>query len=100
MARRYGLQVIAHLKIIDPDAHGEVAPAQLIESVEAVKKYRVKSLYAPPTFADSAAQAATAKTGATVLKLDDMGNSSIPGRRDYFEMMESNMETLIDGQWP
>ena len=48
LARRYGLQVIAHLKIIDPDAHGEVALGTTDRIHRGCEKvHRVKTLYAP-----------------------------------------------------
>ncbi len=98
LAERYGLKVVAHLTEMDLPTGAEVTPGALSEARAAVKKHGLKVLYAEPQYPDSALKAIQEATGATILKLDDLGGPDRPGYRTYFEMMESNLKTLMEGQ--
>ncbi|MCX5661867.1 MAG: metal ABC transporter substrate-binding protein [Planctomycetota bacterium] len=97
-AQRYNIQVVKHLTEIELSPGGEVTASSLVEAIGAVKRYELKAVYAEPAFPDAAVKAISEQTGARVLKLDDLGNPSIPGYRDYFEIIRSNVETLREGQ--
>ena len=98
LAERYGLKVVAHLTEMDLPTGAEVTPGALTEARAAVKKHGLKVLYAEPQYPDSALRAIQEATGVTILKLDDLGGPDRPGYRTYFEMMESNLKTLMAGQ--
>lgn len=98
LAARYGLKVVAHLTEMDLPTGAEVTPTHLREARDAVKKHQLKTLYAEPAYPDTALQAIAEATGVKVLRLDDLGGSDREGYRTYFEMMESNLKVLIEGQ--
>jgi zinc transport system substrate-binding protein len=98
LAERYGLKVIAHLTEIDIAPGGEVAPRQLIQTIEAVQKFDLKVIYAEPQFPDSAMNAVRQQTGVQVLRLDGHGHPGYAGHLDYIKLMEYNLETLVQGQ--
>jgi zinc transport system substrate-binding protein len=98
LAARYGLKVVAHLTEMDLPTGAEVTPGALREVRDAVKKHGLKSLYAEPQYPDAAMQAIAEATGVKVLRLDDLGGPDRQGYRTYFEMMESNLKVLVEGQ--
>ncbi len=100
LAHRYGLKVVAHLTEMDMPTGAEVTPAHLREARDAVRKFKLKTLYAEPAYPDSALHAIAEATGAKVLRLDDLGGPDRAGYRTYFEMMESNLKVIVEGQDP
>lgn len=98
LAERYGLKVVAHLTEMDLPTGAEVTPRHLQEAAEAVDRYQLKVLYAEPQYPDTAMQSIARRTGVAILRLDDMGAPDREGSRDYFQMMATNLKTLMDGQ--
>ncbi|MEX2213605.1 MAG: zinc ABC transporter substrate-binding protein [Phycisphaeraceae bacterium] len=98
LATRYGLKVVAHLTEMDLPTGAEVTPQQLREVKDAVKEHGLKVLYAEPQYPEQALRAIQEATGVSILRLDDIGGPDRPGYATYFEMMESNVKTLIEGQ--
>jgi zinc transport system substrate-binding protein len=98
LAARYGLTVAAHLTDVDLAPGGEVTASQLVEVIQTVRKLNLKAVYAEPQFPDRAIQVIRQETGATILRLDDLGGPGIPGYDSYFAMMQSNLEQLVRGQ--
>jgi zinc transport system substrate-binding protein len=98
LAERYELEVVAHLTEIELAPGGEVTPRQLRETIDAVTRYNLKVIYAEPQFPDTAMQAIRQQTGVQILRLDPQGHPEVEGYRTWFEMMRSNMATLVQGQ--
>ncbi len=98
LAERYGMKVVAHLTEIELSHGSEVTPQQLKAAREAVNKHQLKVLYSEPQFPDSAMKAIRDATDVDILRLDPIGNPNVEGYRDYFQMMESNLRTLVAGQ--
>jgi zinc transport system substrate-binding protein len=90
--------VVAHLTEIELAPGGEVTPRQLRETIDAVTRYNLKVIYAEPQFPDTAMQAIRQQTGVQILRLDPQGHPEVEGYRTWFEMMRSNMATLVQGQ--
>ena len=98
LAERYGMKVVAHLTEMDLPTGAEVTPRHLREARDAVIKHKLKTLYAEPAYPDTALTAIAEATGVKVLRLDDLGGADREGYRTYFEMMESNLRVLMEGQ--
>lgn len=98
LAERYGMEVIAHLTEIELSHGGEVPPKQLLAVKNAVTKHELKVIYSEPQFPDRAMQAIREASNVEILRLDPLGNPNVEGYRNYFEMMESNLQTLVKGQ--
>ncbi len=98
LAARYGLQVVAHLTDIELAPGGEVTPRDLVATIEAIKKYHLKVIYAEPLFPERAMQAIHEQTGVKVLSLDPLGGPNRPGFDSYQAMMRSDVKTLVEGQ--
>ena len=77
------------------DGPNEAAPDNAIRD-QIVDK--LKTIYAEPAYPDTALHAIAEATGAKVLRLDDLGGPQREGYRTYFEMMESNLKVLVEGQ--
>jgi zinc transport system substrate-binding protein len=98
IAERYGLEIVVRLTDIELSPGGEVTPERIREALEAIKKYKLKVLYAEPEFPDQVIARLHEETGADVLQLDPQGNPAVEGYRTYQEMMRSNLKTLVKGQ--
>lgn len=98
LAERYGLKVVAHLADIDLAPGGEVRSTDLVQAIEAIRKYNLKVIYAEPQFPAKAVEMIARETQAKVLKLDPEGNPNIPGYTTYQEMLRTNAKTLVEGQ--
>jgi zinc transport system substrate-binding protein len=98
LAERYKLNVVAHLTEIEVSPGGEVTPQELVEAINAVKTLKLAVVYAEPQFPDHAVDAIREQTGVQVLKLDPLGNPNVEGYRTYMDMMQSNLNTIMQGQ--
>jgi zinc transport system substrate-binding protein len=98
IAERYGLEIVVRLTDIELSPGGEVTPERIREALEAIRKYKLKVLYAEPEFPDQVIARLHEETGADVLQLDPQGNPAVEGYRTYQEMMRSNLKTLVKGQ--
>jgi zinc transport system substrate-binding protein len=98
IAERYGLEIVVRLTDIELSPGGEVTPERIREALEAIKKYKLKVLYAEPEFPDQVIARLHEETKADVLQLDPQGNPAVEGYRTYQEMMRSNLRTLVKGQ--
>jgi zinc transport system substrate-binding protein len=98
IAERYGLEIVVRLTDIELSPGGEVTPERIREALEAIKKYKLKVLYAEPEFPDQVIARLHEETKADVLQLDPQGNPAVEGYRTYQEMMRSNLKTLVKGQ--
>jgi zinc transport system substrate-binding protein len=98
ITERYGLEIVVRLTDIELSPGGEVTPERIREALEAIRKYKLKVLYAEPEFPDQVIARLHEETGADVLQLDPQGNPAVEGYRTYQEMMRSNLKTLVKGQ--
>ena len=98
LVERYGLKVVAHLAEIELAPGGEVRPTEMVQAIEAIRKYRLRTIYAEPQFPAKAVEQIARETGVRVLKLDPEGNPHVPGYTTYQEMLRSNVKTLVEGQ--
>ena len=96
LARRYGL-VQQGISGISPDQ--EPNAAQMREVVERVTDDGVKTIYSETLVSPALADTIAKETGATVAVLDPIeGVTKASSGRDYFEIMRSNLATLVRGQ--
>jgi len=98
LAKRYDLEVVMHLSPIALSPGGEVPPKRISEAIEAVKAHDLRALYAEPQLSAKAAGAVATQAEIRIMTLDPLGGREAEGYRDYFEMMQSNLQTLVDGQ--
>lgn len=98
LAQRYGLKVVAHMTDVDLAPGGEITSNQLIDVIKSIREHELKVIYAEPQFPDRAVAVVTRETGAAVYRLDDLGGQGVPGYEDYFQMMQTNLQTLVKGQ--
>jgi zinc transport system substrate-binding protein len=98
LAERYGLAVVAHLTDIDLAPGGEVTPGELVQTIEAVKRFHLKVVYAEPTFPGRAMERIQQQAGVKVLALDDLGGPTVLGYDSYQALLRSDVKTLVEGQ--
>jgi zinc transport system substrate-binding protein len=100
IAARYHLNILVRLTDIEISPGGEVTPDKIREALEAIKKYKLKVLYAETEFPDQVIRRLREETGGTVdvLLLDPQGNPDVEGYRTYQQMMRSNLKTIVKGQ--
>jgi ABC-type Zn uptake system ZnuABC Zn-binding protein ZnuA len=98
IAERYQLNILVRLTDIEISPGGEVTPDKIREALEAIKKYKLKVLFAETEFPDQVIRRLSDETGVDVLLLDPQGNPAVDGYRTYQQMMRSNLKTLVKGQ--
>jgi zinc transport system substrate-binding protein len=98
IARRYDLNILVRLTDVEISPGGEVTPDKIREALEAIRKYKLKVLYAETEFPDQVIRQLHDETGVDVLLLDPQGNPAVEGYRTYQQMMRSNLKTLVKGQ--
>jgi zinc transport system substrate-binding protein len=99
IAERYHLNILVRLTDIEISPGGEVTPDKIREALEAIKKYKLKVLYAETEFPDQVIRRLRDESGGVdVLLLDPQGNPAVEGYRTYQQMMRSNLKTLVKGQ--
>ena len=99
LAARYGLKVVGHIEpLVELRPGGELTPGRIVEIARLVGGQGVPTLYYEPQFPRGAVDAIAARAGVGVLKLDPLGHPRMPGYEGYFQMMRSNLRTLVKGQ--
>lgn len=98
LAKRYGLHVAAHLTDVELAPGGEVTATQLIDTIKTIRKLNLKVVYAEPQFPSRATQVLTQETGVSILRLDPLGGKGLPDYDTYFNMMNSNLKVIVEGQ--
>ncbi len=98
IAERYHLNILVRLTDIEISPGGEVTPDKIREALDAIKKYKLKVLYAETEFPDQVIRRLREETRVDVLLLDPQGNPAVEGYRTYQQMMRSNLKTLVKGQ--
>lgn len=90
-ARRYGLREAG---IIQRSPGRDPTPRQIEEIVAAVRRYRIRAVFAEPQFNITAARAIAEEAGVAVLILDPLGGPDLPGRDSYLALMRHNLEIM------
>lgn len=91
-AREFNLNIIA---VIEREPGSAPSAAELADTIETVKKSKIKALFAEPQYPAKAAETIARETGAKVYILDPVVTG--PMEPDaYLKTMESNMKTLVE----
>ena len=90
-ARRYGLREVG---IIQRSPGRNPTPRQIEEIVAAVRRYRIRAVFAEPQFNRTAARAIAEEAGVEVLILDPLGGPARPGRDSYLALMRHNLSIM------
>jgi len=89
-AREFNLNIVA---VIEREPGSEPSAAELADTIETVKKSKIKALFAEPQYPAKAAETISHETGAKVFTLDPAVTG--PMEPDaYLKTMEANMKTL------
>jgi zinc transport system substrate-binding protein len=91
LAARYGLEQAT----LTSSHAQEGGPASLEHAVEFVKEHKLKAVFAEPQFPADKLQWLTEQTGASVERLDPLGNPNVEGYASYLAMMRSNLKALV-----
>ena len=97
-AKRYGLQVLAHLAELDIAPGGDVSPKQIADVVDAARKHKLKVIYTEPQFPKQAVETVQREAGLQLLPLDPEGDPVTGGYKTYQDMMRWNLKNLMQGQ--
>jgi zinc transport system substrate-binding protein len=97
-AKRYGLDVVAHLAELDIAPGGDVSPKQITDVVNAARKYKLKVIYTEPQFPKQAVETVQREAGLQLLPLDPEGDPVTGGYKTYQDMMRWNLKNLVQGQ--
>lgn len=89
-AQEFNLNIVA---VIEREPGSEPSAAELADTIETVKKSKIKALFAEPQYPSKAAETIARETGAMIFNLDPAVTG--PMEPDaYLKIMESNMKTL------
>jgi len=91
VAKRYGLTQAT----LAASHASEGGPAALERVVEFVKEHRIKVVFAEPQFPAEKLRWLEEQTGASVSRLDPLGNPAVDGYGSYLDMMRSNLGALV-----
>ncbi len=97
-AKRYGLEVLAHLAELDIAPGGDVSPKQIADVVDAARKHKLKVIYTEPQFPKQAVETVQREAGLQLLPLDPEGDPVTGGYKTYQDMMRWNLKNLVQGQ--
>ena len=97
-AKRYGLEVLAHLAELDIAPGGDVSPKQIDDVVDAARKHKLKVIYTEPQFPPQAVETVQREAGLQLLPLDPEGDPVTGGYKTYQDMMRWNLKNLVQGQ--
>jgi zinc transport system substrate-binding protein len=89
-ARRYGLHEVG---IIEAAPGREPTPRHLQNLVTAIRRYKIKVVFAEPQLNPRVAEVVAAEAGVKVLMLDPVGGRP-PYGSDYLKLMRYNLATL------
>jgi zinc transport system substrate-binding protein len=89
-ARRYGLKEVG---VIEAAPGREPTPGHIHRIVEAIKKYRVRVVFAEPQLSARMAEVIAREAGVKVLLLDPLGGRP-PYGSDYLKMMRANLDVM------
>ena len=91
LAERYGLRVAAVLRGVETL---EPSPADLASAARAIRDEGVRTIFTEPQFGSTSASRVAEISGARLITLDPLGDG------DWFEMMRTNLDALVDGLRP
>jgi len=91
-AREFNLNIIA---VIEREPGSAPSAAELADTIETVKKSKIKALFAEPQYPAKAAETIARETGAKVYILDPVVTGSMEPDA-YLKIMESNMKILVE----
>jgi len=90
VARRYGLTQFA----LDEIGLGAISPEHLEKVLKFLKEHQVKAIFVEPQFPAERIESLAKQTGASVGRLDPLGNPDRKGYDSYLAMMRSNLLAL------
>ena len=91
LSHRYGLRQVA---VVTGFAGKEPDPKKLIQVIEKLKEYRVKTVFAEPQFSPRASETIAREIGGRVVIIDPVGSLKDSGRDTYVKNMEQNLKAL------
>jgi zinc transport system substrate-binding protein len=95
LAARYGFEQVG-ISGLTPDS--EPSPAAIAEIAEFVKANDVKTIYSETLVDPAVAETIAAETGAATAVLDPIEGLAEGSSEDYLSIMETNLETVREGQ--
>lgn len=90
-AREFGLTVAA---VVEREPGSEPSARELAETIELVRRKKIKALFAEPQYPSGAAQAIARETGAQVYILDPLATGPQDDLDYYLTAMERNLKVL------
>jgi zinc transport system substrate-binding protein len=92
-AKEFDLKIIG---VIEREPGAEPSPKELKETIELVKKEKIKAIFAEPQYSKSAADTIAKEGGAKVYTLDPVVSGTDDGDYDaYINIMQKNKEELV-----
>jgi zinc transport system substrate-binding protein len=89
LAKRYNLKQVAVVEIPED----QLSPKDVQKAIDAVKKYKVKTLFSEPEVDNKLLTSLSKDLNLTLNKLDPLENGSTDSQQ-YFQAMRSNLQTL------
>ena len=94
-AQEFNLNIVG---IIEREPGTEPSPAELADTIQKVRAWNIKALFAEPQYPYRAAATISIETGAKVYFLDPAvtGAANPDAYDDYLDTMDKNMRTLLE----
>ncbi|KNY29299.1 metal ABC transporter substrate-binding protein [Pseudobacteroides cellulosolvens] len=93
-AKEFNLNIVS---VIEREPGSEPSAGEIADTIEKIKKAKVKALFAEPQYSKKAAESIASQTGAKVYTLDPIVTGSQDGDIDgYIKKMEQNLKSLVE----
>jgi len=93
-AKEFNLNIVA---VIEREPGSEPSAGEIADTIEIIRKTKVKALFAEPQYSKKAAESIANQTGAKVYTLDPIVTGAEDGDVDgYINKMEENLKSLLE----
>jgi len=94
LARRYGIEVVG---LVEESPGKEPGARHVRTLVDRIRALGVRAVLVEPQLSPKVAEALARDAGASVVRVDPLGDPSDPERATYLALMRSNLKALIKG---
>ena len=94
LARRYGIEVVG---LVEKSPGKEPDARHVRALIDRIRALGVKAVLIEPQLSPKVAEALARDAGASVVRVDPLGDPAAPERSTYLALMRSNLKVLVNG---
>jgi ABC-type Zn uptake system ZnuABC Zn-binding protein ZnuA len=97
LARRYGIEVVG---LVEESPGKEPGARHVRELIDSIRALGVRAVLVEPQLSPKIAEAIARDSGASVVRVDPVGDPADPERATYLALMRSNLRALASALEP